>query len=484
MKFATFCTVLFWLWLISTNAAMGQKVIVSEPEDINMRVDDFAVIGPINEYLAVYRKYNGKAEVILYSPFMRKFKTISLTSISANFSRIYFASNGESIAIFYQQREQKNEQLYALTIGKDYIINPPVLLTSIPTQSSVDNIYFERESSADHSIHFLYTSYMQGGARVVKSVTLTQQLQILSTTEQAFADKDNYIAETAAIGNSGNAYLLMSDKPSSKGLSEQLKLLQCSPGSNVWIPLKIELGKHAVGELKLAMNNPSHTLYVAGYYGESRYTNATGVFHLTYSEENNIMVSTIFSPLTLTMNSGTGKNDLRDIKLRHVSLRKDGGIEFVGERFTHQMRTISSMAPVMMMNNGFMPVQDNVRSVHEYVYDEILIISLKEDGLPDWQQRVLKEQISNDDGGIYASFGVLEHSLGKAYFFNDNSNRRTRLKVAYINGDSEMSIKEIQLGEDISRWNLMPRSAKQVSSTEIIVPCVSKNYLCFLKISY
>ncbi len=58
------------------------------------------------------------------------------------------------------------------------------------------------------------------------------------------------------------------------------------------------------------------------------------------------------------------------------------------------------------------------------------------------------------------------------------------MMVAYVNSESQLSIKEIQLDDEARRWSAMPRSAKQTGAGELVMPCVLKNYLCFLKISF
>jgi 5-enolpyruvylshikimate-3-phosphate synthase len=112
------------------------------------------------------------------------------------------------------------------------------------------------------------------------------------------------------------------------------------------------------------------------------------------------------------------------------------------------------------------------------------IFSLKPDGSLAWSQTVLKDQTTTDDNGIFSSFGVLQHRLGNAYLFSDMSSKQFRLLAAYISANGQLTVKELQSNDEVDAYNLMPRSAVQISTSEIVMPCVSKNYLCFLKISY
>jgi hypothetical protein len=70
------------------------------------------------------------------------------------------------------------------------------------------------------------------------------------------------------------------------------------------------------------------------------------------------------------------------------------------------------------------------------------------------------------------------------YLFNDVNSKTPRLMAGIINNNSEMTMKEVPTDVEMQDWNWMPRSAKQTSKAEIVMPCVMKSYLCFLKISF
>jgi len=48
-------------------AADAQKLYLSEKEDFNIRVDDFAVIGKYQQSFVLYRKRNPNAEILFYT---------------------------------------------------------------------------------------------------------------------------------------------------------------------------------------------------------------------------------------------------------------------------------------------------------------------------------------------------------------------------------------------------------------------------------
>jgi hypothetical protein len=153
----------------------------------------------------------------------------------------------------------------------------------------------------------------------------------------------------------------------------------------------------------------------------------------------------------------------------------------IAEKYSQIIRTISS-GPALTL--GMNTMQETSRTIQEFNYDEVIIFNLKTDGTLDWSQTLLKDQQTQDDGGIYSSFGLLENKLGKVYIFNDMNTKNSRLMACYANSKGVLAMKEMQTTKEIDDWNVMPRSTKQISANEIMLPCVSKNYLCFLLIGY
>jgi len=459
----------------------AQKLLLSEREDINLRNDDFSVIGTCNQQTAVYRKRNNRPEIIFYNAYMHKVKSVSLDFVSDDFSRIYFAASDERILVFYQQREERKEQLYGAIVQKDYSLSSPVLLQSVSAAGPSGQIEFLRNSSEDGRRHLLHAAYYNDGAWVVQAMVVDESLKTISRISQLVSvAKEWAVLESSAVSNQGNALLLMAEKPTVKGATESVKLLFAAAGAGEFASYPVALNKHTVSDLMPACDNRNTLFYLAGFYADGRYNTPKGVFFSTFDEEQQAATVSHFTPLAMQLSGGKG--DLRDFKLRHLSIKSDGGVELSAEKYFQNTRTITSMNPSMSL--GFVSMPDQTRTIQEYYYDEVAVFNLKPDGNLAWSQTMLKEQQSADDGGIYSSIGVMEHKAGKVYFFNDLNSRQARLMAGFIANNSDMVMRELPTTDEMNEWNWMPRSAKQISKREIVMPCTLKGYLCFLKISF
>lgn len=468
---------LCWLSLMAFTEVSAQKVILSEPEAINVRADDFSVIGSLNEYIAVYRKAGELPEIILYSPYMRKYKTITLPTIQAGFSRIYFSANGNQIQVYYQQREQRQERLYQTTVYSDYRLSSPRLLASLGAEDSDDRMLFDFANSSNNQYQVLYTQYRKNGRKMIRALFVRVEANTINDIQYMPEDNDWELYGKAWASNEGQVFFLLGNRSTNKGYVDKLSLLRGQVEQNNLSEQAIPLGKMAVADLQWAAD--SGRAFVGGCFSDGKFNEPKGVFFFSFETEKTGEIIPHFTPMALLA------DELSEMRLRQLHAKKDGGLEFVLEKYSQQVRTLNNMSPVVF-GGGFMTttLQDHSRTVNEYYYNQIQLINLKADGSMQWIQTVLKDQQSTDDGGIFSSFGTIGHPLGHAYIFNELETRDNRMMVAYVNNDSRLSMKEIPLDEEARRWSAMPRSAKQLSAGELIMPCVLKNNLCFLKITF
>ncbi|MBL7766182.1 MAG: hypothetical protein JNJ58_08825 [Chitinophagaceae bacterium] len=459
---------------------MSQKFQLSEKESINLRNDDFTVIGTLLDRTAVYIRKDDKAEILLLNAGMQTEKRITLSNIHEGFDNIHFNCMSRQLLIFYEVKENKNLNVYGMSLGENFSVSEPKQLNSSAVGQFRNNTEYTYAYSADHRRTLIYTHFKVEGQLVLQAVVIDDNLNELKRYDQLLNLDDLVIDDMAAISNEGNPYILLTDKMAYKGNAEQISILSGSGSATEMKPVNIDLKKHEVTEVKFLIDNPNGNLYLAGLYSEGRYSAPRGIYFAVFDEKQNVLKSEHF--VALSMQVSNGKADLRDMKVKGVSLKSDGGIEVVTEKYYQNVRTLTTASPTMGI--GMMSMPDNTRTINEFNYDEIILFNIKPEGGIAWTQVILKEQMSTDDGGIYLSFGQLEHKLGKVFIFNDLNSSNKRLMASYVSMKGETSIKELQTNEQVDDWNLMPRSARQVSKSAIVMPCVMKNNLCFLKISY
>lgn len=466
------------LMVFSAYENYAQKTLLSDKIEINFRNDDFAVIGKYKNFNAVYVNTYQKAEIVLYNSKMEFEKRIEIPFVKKSTSNFQFISNNNDLLLFFEQKENKMVTMFVSKLKDDFSFTEPLSLLETSTSFFKDRNEFQLVHSDDMQKHFIYNYADNEKQWDLQAVVINNNLEKERSISQSISQDNIYFLNEQAISNDGTAYFLTGNKMSNKGAVDEMTVMMASKNQTSFSEFKTTLNNHAVSELQLKTDNKNHILYIGGFFSDNKFSIPKGVFYLTV-DENQTQSVAHFTPLALQLSNGS--SDLRDMRMKSISLKKEGGLEMAAEKYYQITQTITT-GPSMTI--GMTSMQQTTRTVQEFNYDEVLIFNLKVDGSLAWSQTMLKDQQTQDDGGIYSSFGLLENKLGKVYIFNDMNTKNSRLMACYASSKGVLSMKEMQTTKDVDDWNLMPRSAKQISANEIIMPCISKNHLCFLMIGY
>ena len=94
----------------------------------------------------------------------------------------------------------------------------------------------------------------------------------------------------------------------------------------------------------------------------------------------------------------------------------------------------------------------------------------------------MKDQVSMDDEGVFSSFCSLLNSEELIILYNDDISKRNRVIPATISNTGVLTTgKAIASTEG---FMLLPRSAKQVSEDEILIPAFRRKELLLLLVAF
>ena len=117
-----------------------------------------------------------------------------------------------------------------------------------------------------------------------------------------------------------------------------------------------------------------------------------------------------------------------------------------------------------------------------YHADNIVVLSFDNKGTLEWNNVMSKSQFDDESDDLISY--QLMNTGGQVHFLFNQQERRNNLLSDYsISPDGQMNrnptLKNLDRG-----YQFMPKYGKQVSSRQIIVPCLYRNYICFAKIDY
>jgi hypothetical protein len=178
----------------------------------------------------------------------------------------------------------------------------------------------------------------------------------------------------------------------------------------------------------------------------------------------------------LTGRDMNGKNRLYTFNIKKTVLRNDGGALIIAESFIKEDREV----PVPM---GIQPGYNSYRTSTIYQYNDIVAFSFNAKAELEWTNIMRKKQVSEDDGGVFSSFLILNQKDQLRFIYLDD--------VSTAGGVAQYTLKSEGKSERAALFNqedkdllLLPKMGKQISPAEAIIPSYKNGILQLVKLTY
>ena len=209
------------------------------------------------------------------------------------------------------------------------------------------------------------------------------------------------------------------------------------------------------------------------------------VFYAQYDVAGDSYSNEKLLSLSSAIRNQTGINRtsraFNNYEVRNLIVKNDGGFVLLAESFFVSIR-----------NNGYMPGYysyyymsplSTTTNIREYHYDDIIALSYSADGNLNWHSFIRKEQYSQEDNGLFSSYGFFNTGGSLGFLFNDYARNRSSIQMATLDGSGQLSTRSMAAGSaDDPDW--VPRAGKQVAAREFVVPCLRKKQVCFAKVVF
>ena len=98
---------------------------------------------------------------------------------------------------------------------------------------------------------------------------------------------------------------------------------------------------------------------------------------------------------------------------------------------------------------------------------------------------IRKNQYSQEDGGLFSSYALINTGGALGFLFNDFNTSRSRIQVGSVDAAGTVDINALKYDRpEETEPDWLPRSGKQVSGNEFVVPCLKRNQICFAKVVF
>ncbi len=174
------------------------------------------------------------------------------------------------------------------------------------------------------------------------------------------------------------------------------------------------------------------------------------------------------------------KKSFNQQKLLQLIVKQDGGYILVSEEQSFVMKNNYTNAYMGYYSYYYSPGLSN--SVREYNYGDIAIMSYNAEGQMLWSEWVRKKQFSQDDEGVFSSFGFMNTGANLIMLYNTFGNESNTITATAIDNKGLLQTARINQFVMDNDWYL--RGATQIENRAILIPIFSKYEINFAKVQF
>lgn len=477
---------LILLGFATKQKASAQEVIYSAYEKFDLRSGDFSVVGKSNGKLYTYRGSSDGFFLDAYNDSMEKLATVVLDFFPKKIYETRFVAYNDQIIILYQSLESNRVIQYAALLdGDGHLKKGPLKLDEAKTGIfGPSREYFSSVVSENKQNIVIYAAVAKGEELQFKGIWLDPQLNILKKSNTTFkADNDLSIGESL-LANDGRLYFSVYNSVGNRNYADQLWMLRLDSNERQFRAVDFPLNAKYASAAYMKMDNVNNRVYIGGFWSEKKNGNFEGVifgyYDVAAAELQNRKMIAFDERLKNASGERNTKRAFNDYQVKQLIVKNDGGFVMISEDYF--MTTRNSYTPGWGYYSYYYG-PFSAPSIREYHYNDVLALSYDGNGTREWHAFVRKEQYSQEDGGIFSSYALLNTGGTLGLLFNDFNRNHSTVQLATIDGEGAVAMQSFAAqGNNEPDW--LPRSGKQVSSREIVIPCMRRKQICFAKVVF
>jgi hypothetical protein len=339
----------------------------------------------------------------------------------------------------------------------------------------------------------------------MSTVLLDDKLNTLKRSRLSLPmeDRDDYVGEFQ-LDNDGDMVFTRFDRVNSENIGKAAFIVKYAQADSFMIQ-ELALEKTYLDEIHIKPDNYNKRYLITSFYYKQRRGNTDGYYFYIWDKQlgKAVLEDTVTFGETLrreARGNSTVKMAFNDYFIRNIITKRDGGFIISSEAFYTSSRGSNWNRWNYLYGSPFMRPMDyyyyspyyynsfwggsrwgsgqNVR----YQADNIVISSYDKNGNREWNNVVRKEQF-DDQSDDELSYQIM-NTGGQLHILFNQMERRLKLLTDYtIDPDGQIKPNPTLKGLD-KGYEFMPKYGKQVSSRQIIIPCIYRNYICFAKLDF
>lgn len=463
----------------------AQEVLYSKYDKFDFRSGEFSVIGKVDDKLYVYR---GSAEgyyLDAYDANMQRQATVILDFLPKKCFGTKFITYNDKMVILYQTTESGRVVQYGTVLDKNGRLQKDPMQIDEAKSSFLGGRsgLYEYAISPDKEHIIIYGAGTRGMELNTRVMWLDTDLNKQSTSEVSFSADNDISFGDGIVDNDGHFFLPAYTPYGARQYADRIWMLSLNVGATAFASTELPLNDFFAAGTYMELSRNGQRIYVGGFYSDRKNGNFMGIvysyYDLTAGEFKETKYIAFSDNLRMASGERNKKRAFNDYRCKELIVRNDGGFVMIAEDF--YISTRSNYNQGFGYYSWYYPTMSS--NTREYNYGDILAISCNGDGKPEWSKFIRKVQYSQDDGGLFSSYALINTGGSLGFMFNDFNLSRSRIQVASLDGNGTVNINSLKgIHNDAPDW--LPKSGKQVSGNEFVVPCLKRNAICFAKVVF
>ena len=464
----------------------AQDVTYSPYEKFDFRTDEYGIVGMSGDYLYTYTNESGSAMLTAYDDSMEKKATVLLDFFPDKIYQVRFIAYPDKIIVLYQALESnKVVQYAALMDSKGRLKGKPIELGSIKTGIfGATRTYFSSDVSDNKKNILIYSANDRGSDLDFDGKWLDDNLTIVKRSKTSFRADHSLQHGEVNLTNDGTVYLSAYTNVGALNYADQFWVLSLAPGATKFDAKELALEDNYAASGYLKIDNVNGQVYFGGFYTRKKNGSFEGLIYADLDIASGKFITQKFIPFDEELVRAAGvrhtNHAFDNYEVKQLIVKNDGGFVMISEM--HYVTTRSNYTPgygyYSIYNSPYMTTM-----VREYHFDDIMALSYNKDGARDWSSFIPKVQYSQEDGGVFSSYALLNSGGTIALLFNDFNIAHSQIQLATLDANGATDIHSFSAeGNDYPDW--LPKAGKQVGARVLVVPCFHKHQICFARVTF
>jgi hypothetical protein len=497
------------LCIIISLSASSQKIVYSDYERDDTRRLNFEIAGKIGGNFLIYKNIHNKNWIAVLDNDMKQVAREEQDYVPDNdrMINVDFFAYGDFCYMIYQYQKKSTIHCCAVRIGSNgKKIGEVAELDTTHLGFASNNKIYTVLSSEDKSKIIVFKINSKNRKNYMLTTLLyDNQLGLIKKSRLGILmqDRDDDFLDQFQLDNDGDLIFTKYNRVNSENIGEAAFYIKYAQADSFAVhPLNLE--KTYLDEIHIKPDNYNKRYFLTSFFYKQRRGNADGYYFYIWDKQT----GSVIMEDTITFNEdlrreARGNSNIKmafnDYFIRNIITKRDGGF-IIGSEAYYTTSRGSAWNRWNYLNGPYMrPIDyyyysayysnwwnsrmyDNTFSNVRYQADNIVVMSFDKTGKREWANVITKEQFDDQTDDLI-SYQVMNTGGQLHILFNNMEKRVQLLNDFAITPDGKINhnptLKNLDKG-----YEFMPKYAKQVSSKQIIVPCLFRNYICFAKIDY